>query len=401
MEKLQKATYTSDHFFLAFSRMFERTSFYGVRALLVLYMVGETHKMSDIEAIELYGLFASAVLISQIIGGVLGDLLLKNKRALLLGGLVQVLGCFALCISNKTGLYTGLVLIVLGTGFYSSNFVAIYGKSFLKNTKLLDSGFTLLYALINIGSFFGVLFIGLFAEKDFRIGFAIAGGFMILSVALPIFAKRINEVYEKSSEFLLGKSVLFITVGVLAVTMFWNVYSLSATVMFDMERTAKEIAGDSILFSGSGTLNIGLVVILGIILAIVWAKVYTSSYVKIILGCLAGFGAFCYLHFNYGQESNTTVSTFIIATTFFTVAEILIAPVLYSIITKYSNPKYLAIVASLVFIPSKILDRFLSNDSLIDESHQGIFELGMTAFFGLSIFVLVLIIFDKRHLTKS
>ncbi|MFD2566048.1 MFS transporter [Pseudotenacibaculum haliotis] len=401
MEKLQKATYTSDHFFLAFSRMFERTSFYGVRALLVLYMIGETHKMSDIEAIELYGLFASAVLISQIIGGVLGDLLLKNKRALLLGGLVQVLGCFALCFSNKTGLYTGLVLIVLGTGFYSSNFIAIYGKSFLKNTKLLDSGFTLLYALINIGSFFGVLFIGLFAEKDFRIGFAIAGGFMILSVALPLFAKRINEVYEKSSEFLLGKSVLFITVGILAVTMFWNVYSLSATVMFDMERTAKEIVGDSIIFSGSGTLNIGLVVILGIILAIVWTKVYTSSYVKIILGCLAGFGAFCYLHFNYGQESNTTVSTFIIATTFFTIAEILIAPVLYSIITKYSNPKYLAIVASLVFIPSKILDRFLSNDSLIDESHKGIFELGMTAFFGLSIFVLVLIIFDKRHLTKS
>lgn len=78
--------------------MLERASYYGFRALVVLYMVGETLKMERTEALTIYGWLIGSLVFSQIIGGLFGDLLIGNKKSIIIGGIIQAIGAFSLCI---------------------------------------------------------------------------------------------------------------------------------------------------------------------------------------------------------------------------------------------------------------------------------------------------------------
>ena len=104
-------------------------------------MTGKILKMDSTEALVIYGWFAGSVVFSQILGALLGDLLIGNKKSIIIGGIIQSLGAFALCIPTTYGLYAGLFLIVLGNGFFTPNIISNYGKSYLNKTKLLDAGF--------------------------------------------------------------------------------------------------------------------------------------------------------------------------------------------------------------------------------------------------------------------
>ena len=154
MEKIQGQQHTITTFYYALSRMLERASYYGFRSIIVLYMIGETLKMESNEALKVYGWFTLALVITHIIGAVFGDLLVGNKKGILIGGVTQAIGAFSLCIPSTIGLYLGICLVVLGSGFFTPNIISNFGKSYLNKTKLLDSGFTIFYLAINLGAFF-------------------------------------------------------------------------------------------------------------------------------------------------------------------------------------------------------------------------------------------------------
>ncbi|MDX1372410.1 MAG: MFS transporter, partial [Nitrososphaeraceae archaeon] len=189
-------------------------------------MGGETLKMENTEVLTIYGWFTASLVFSQIIGALLGDLVIGNKKSIIIGGIIQAFGAFTLCIPSIYGLYIGIFFIVLGSGFYTPNIIANYGKSYLNKTKLLDAGFTIFYLAINIGAFLGSFLIGYSGvEFGYNIGFIISGLLMLISL-IPIVKTKETKipVVEKTS---IGKRVLTIAMAFIIVGLFWGVYEIS------------------------------------------------------------------------------------------------------------------------------------------------------------------------------
>ena len=113
MEKIQNQKHTKETLYYSISRMLERASYYGFQALVVLYMVGETLKMENKEALTIYGWLTASLVFSHIVGALFGDLLIGNKKSIIIGGIIQAIGAISLCVPSITGLYLGLFLFLL------------------------------------------------------------------------------------------------------------------------------------------------------------------------------------------------------------------------------------------------------------------------------------------------
>ncbi|MEO6281033.1 peptide MFS transporter [Roseateles sp.] len=173
-------------FVLFFTEMWERFSYYGMRALLVLFLVTEASKggwgWSRAEATNLYGWYTGLVYLTPILGGYIADRLLGTRRSVMLGGFVIAAGHVALFMDTVPSFYAGLGLVVLGTGLFKPNISAIVGQLYGKdNEGARDGGYTLFYMGVNAGAFFGISLCGYIGEKiSWNLGFGLAGVFMIL-----------------------------------------------------------------------------------------------------------------------------------------------------------------------------------------------------------------------------
>ena len=174
---------------LFLTEMWERMSFYGMRALLVLYMTGATSAtngglgFSQIDAQAIYGIYVGMVYFMVVPGGWLADNLWGHQKAVLYGAVVISLGHFTLALPLQYTFFLGLVLVVLGTGLLKGNISTIVGELYTKRDHQRDSGFTLFYMSINIGSFLGFLICGYLGEKiGWHWGFGAAGLGMLLGL---------------------------------------------------------------------------------------------------------------------------------------------------------------------------------------------------------------------------
>lgn len=131
----------------------ERMGFYGIRVLLVIYMISPTFGMTNKETMTIYSWFVSLIIIAKIIGALIGDFVIGNKNSIVVGGILQAVGAFLVSVPSIYTFYSGLFLIILGGGLYSPNLIANFGKLHLYQSKLLDAQFTLLYLFINIGKY--------------------------------------------------------------------------------------------------------------------------------------------------------------------------------------------------------------------------------------------------------
>jgi POT family proton-dependent oligopeptide transporter len=169
---------------LFFTEMWERCSYYGMRALLILFMTAAVQNgglgFSDPLAGAIYGLYTAAVYLATLPGGWVADRLLGAQRAVLCGGGLIACGQFTLAFPRKDTFFLGLLLVVLGTGMLKPNISAIVGKLYPEGGARRDAGFTIFYMGINLGSFIGPLLCGWLGEKvNWRLGFAAAGLGMI------------------------------------------------------------------------------------------------------------------------------------------------------------------------------------------------------------------------------
>lgn len=384
MEKIQSQKHTKETFYYSLSRMFERASYYGFRALVVLYMTGEILKMDSTEALSIYGWFAGSMVFSQIIGGLFGDLLIGNKKAIIIGGIIQAIGAFSLSMPSTTGLYLGLFLVVLGSGFFTPNILSNFGKSYLNKTKLLDSGFTIFYLAINLGSFLGILLIGYSGEKfGYNIGFIISGILMLLSIVPIIISKEINlEEFEKS-ETSISKRILNILIAFIVVGLFWGIYEISNIRIFDLQMQFNEISAWNISKSLWQTIGSIFTLPISLIAIVLWTLFYSSQFFKLMVGFIFGVISLGILFLIPEIPTENHTITYLISLVFLGISEIHIAPIIHSILTKYSNPKYLAILMSLAFLPTRLISLIfgLFNDRLYDNPMLGlkIGIVGMTA----------------------
>ena len=168
-------------FILSFAELFERFSYYGMRSLLILYMVSQL-KYADERAYGVYGLYAALAYAAPLIGGYLADKLIGFRRAIILGSLVIASGHFCMALPfGEAFFYTGLGLIISGTGLFKSNISALVGMLYKKEDQRRDAGFTLFYLGINAGGFLAPLICGYIGTTyGWHYGFGLAGFGMIL-----------------------------------------------------------------------------------------------------------------------------------------------------------------------------------------------------------------------------
>ncbi|HVE56955.1 MAG TPA: peptide MFS transporter [Pyrinomonadaceae bacterium] len=155
---------------LFFTEMWERFSYYGMRAILFLYMTAKISEgglgWDEKDAGPIFGLYAASVYFLPLIGGWLADRYIGAKRATFVGGVIIMFGHFALAVPTLPFFYIGLVLVAVGTGFLKSNISAMVGHLYEKEDVRRDAGFSIFYMGINIGAFASPLVCGWLAQSD-------------------------------------------------------------------------------------------------------------------------------------------------------------------------------------------------------------------------------------------
>jgi POT family proton-dependent oligopeptide transporter len=172
---------------LFFTEMWERFSYYGMRALLILFMTASLEHgglgFSVAKAGVIYGLYTAMVYLMSLPGGWLADRIVGQRRAVLYGGILIALGQFSLGIHALPFFYLGLVLLVLGTGLLKPNVSTMVGQLYAAEDHRRDAGFSLFYMGINLGAFFAPLACGYVGQRvNWNLGFVLAGVGMTLGL---------------------------------------------------------------------------------------------------------------------------------------------------------------------------------------------------------------------------
>jgi proton-dependent oligopeptide transporter, POT family len=187
---------------LFFTELWERFSYYGMRALLILFMTAAVVDgglgMDAQTAGAIYGLYTACVYLFALPGGWLADRLIGQRRAVLWGGVVIALGHFSMAVPAVSGalgelppFYFGLALIVVGTGLLKPNISTMVGELYPEGGARRDAGFSIFYMGINIGAFAAPLLVGYLGEKvDWHLGFGVAGVGMVLGVVQYVLGDR-------------------------------------------------------------------------------------------------------------------------------------------------------------------------------------------------------------------
>ena len=162
-------------FYLFFAEMWERFSFYGMRALLVLYMTKQL-MYNDEMSFGIFAAYMSLVYFTPLIGGLVADHYLGYRKSIVLGGILMALGHFFLAIEHPIFFYGSLALLIVGNGFFKPNISTFVGTLYDEDDKRRDAGFTIFYMGINIGGFLAPLVCAWIAELyGWHYGFTLAG----------------------------------------------------------------------------------------------------------------------------------------------------------------------------------------------------------------------------------
>lgn len=166
-------------FYLFFAELWERFSFYGMRALLTLYMVNvifEALAERDYATAAVYASYGSLVYASTVIGGKISDSILGMRNSIFLGGILMSIGHFVLAVENDIAFFLALSFIIVGNGFFKPNISTFVGTLYKHGDPKKDSGFTIFYMGINIGGWVAPLLCGWLAAKyGWHYGFGLAG----------------------------------------------------------------------------------------------------------------------------------------------------------------------------------------------------------------------------------
>ena len=180
---------------LFFTEFGERFSYYGMRALLILFMTASMAEgglgFDDAKAGAVYGLYTSMVYFACVPGGWLADRLLGLRRAVLYGGILIALGQFSMAVNNISFFYFGLFLVVLGTGLLKANISVMVGQLYAPEDRRRDAGFSIFYMGINLGAFISPLLCGYIGQRiDWRLGFGAAGIGMTLGLVQYVLGQK-------------------------------------------------------------------------------------------------------------------------------------------------------------------------------------------------------------------
>lgn len=392
--------HNKETYYYAVANFLERASFFGVRALILGYLMSPQFAFPEAKVLSILELIAGTLILTRIMGACLGDLMLGNKRVMVFGGIIQALGMLTLCIPQLAAVYSGIALIVIGNGMFSPNITASFGKLYLSKTKMLDGGYAMFYTSIIIGAFVGGLFISSSGAANAKLGFIISAVMMLVSTLLCYMANddetQLDGVRERRIDF--NTRATHVLLAFVLVGLFWFIYEFTSTSVVELQ---SKLNGDLITTVDGqnwlSQLKLIITLMVGIGVSIHWSNKYIHQYKKMTIGFLtAAFSLTILLLMNSDPSQNGNLML-MLSMALMSVGEMFIAPLLYSILAKYGNPKYLAILISCSFIPSSILfiktprfiQRILENTSLD-------FGIGSICFFAFAVLSFILFRVYKR-----
>lgn len=415
-------------FVLFFTEMWERFSYYGMRAILVLYLVAEHSGAnpglgwSNAEALKVYGTYTMLVYLAAIPGGWIADKFMGQKQSVLVGGILLVLGHAILSIEEMWAFYTGLGLIIAGVGMLKPNISTMVGGLYPVGDIRRDKGFTIFYIGINVGAFLSSLIVGYVGETyGWHYGFGLAAIGMTLGlVQYMIGQKHLKHVGNNTNKSLdpaeqaalnrpLSKiekdRMIVLFISFLLVIVFWGAFEQAGGLMniYASEKTNRMLLGWEVPASWFQSLNAMFIILLGTTVAAFWAKrklkgKISTSLFKMCFGLIImgmGFFFMTAAAAEFNSEGSSAMYWLVLAYLFHTTGELCLSPVALSYITKLAPLKYASLMMGVFFAMTGLGNKLAG---MLGESASSLGE--YTVFTGIAIFciifgVLVLLIRNK------
>jgi len=421
---------------LFFTEMWEGFSYYGMRAILVLYLVAKTTGdnaglgWTNGEALKLYGWYTMLVYVMSIPGGWIADKFLGQKKSVLYGGILLVAGHSILAVEQMWAFYTGLGLIIAGVGMLKPNISTMVGGLYKQGDIRRDKGFTIFYIGINIGAFLSSLIVGYVGEvHGWHYGFGLAGIGMALGLIQYLVgqkhlkyvgnfsgSKEASSEEKEAAKRPLNKvekdRIIVLFISFLLVIVFWGAFEQAGGLMniYASEKTDRMLMGWEVPASWFQSLNAMFIIFLGTSVALYWArrklkgKISTSLF-KMIIGLIIMGTGFFFMSAAAGQyEANGASAMYwlVLAYLFHTVGELCISPVALSYITKLAPLKYASLMMGVYFAMTGFGNKLAG---LLGEASEKLGE--FTIFTGIAVFCvsfgLIVMLFRKKleHLTHG
>lgn len=342
-------------FILFFTEMWERFSYYGLRAILVLFLVSKVkggYGWDETEALSLLGLFTGMVYIMSIPGGIISDRWLGPKKSVMAGGALLCVGHFMMAFPDKALFYTALCLIVCGIGMLKPNISTMVGELYTEQ-KRRDAGFIIFYMGINLGSFLASLSIGYIGETyGWHYGFSLAGFGMLLGQAVFIWGQRHikhvgNSLKERKKttkeKIKLSPTdiqrVIVLCILFFVIFVFWMAFEQASGLMnlYAKKYTNRFVFGWEVPASMFQSINAGFILLFGGVVAAFWAARKTLNISKMAIGTiLVGIGFVFMVGASLQRASigQSAIYWLVFAYWFHTIGELCISPVALSYISK-------------------------------------------------------------------
>jgi POT family proton-dependent oligopeptide transporter len=364
---------------LFFTEMWERFSYYGMRALLILYMVAPASRgglgMSTESSTSIYGWYTFSVYALSIFGGLIADRWLGLYKSVFVGGVIIALGHFSMALPWTQSFFTGLVLIAIGTGLLKPNVSSMVGTLYEKGDARRDAGFSIYYMGINLGAFIAPIVCGWLGERvNWHYGFAAAGIGMTLGLvqfawgrkALVIAEERAVSdeaavAQETGGSLTRGEWQRIIVIGILFLfsIVFWMVYEQagSSLNLFADRYSNRSVGSTEIPASVLQSIPALFVLILAPVFAAIWTglgRFEPSSPAKFAIGLLViGAGTLLLVPASkLAQAQGIKVSVMWLISVYFfhTIAELCLSPVGLSVVTKLAPARIVGSMMGVWFL---------------------------------------------------
>ncbi|MEZ4848380.1 MAG: peptide MFS transporter [Bacteroidia bacterium] len=367
-------------FILFFTEMWERFSYYGMRAILVLFLItqatGENPGFgwTNNEALSLYGWYTMLVYFASIPGGLLADRWLGQRKTVMLGGALLCIGHLVLAFNSLATFYTGLILIILGVGGLKPNISTMVGGLYPGKDPRRDKGFMIFYIGINIGAALGMIIVAIVADQyGWHYGFGLAGIGMLLGQIVFVWGQKFLQGVGEFNKSEAGQLIdmkkpltsvekdrmLVLFLSFLIIIVFWGAYEQAGGLMtiYAQEKTNRFVLGWEIPGGAFQAAAAIYILIFGIPVAFLWDQwrksgKESSSLFKMAIGVMImglGFLFMSAASTQYAAEGQSAIYWLLLAYLFHVIGELSASPVALSFITKLAPAKYASLMMGAYF----------------------------------------------------
>ncbi len=366
---------------LFFVELWERFSYYGMRAILTLFLaaaaIGDNPGLgwSNSETLSFYGTYTMLVYVMSIPGGLLADKWIGAKKAVMVGGLLLCAGHITLAFPSITAFYIGLGLIIAGVGCLKPNISTMVGGLYKGKDERRDKGFYIFYIGINLGAFFGALAVGAVAKYyGWHWGFGLAGIGMFIGQIVYMFGLKYLEgvgdfIGKKDSPDNAAMNrpltpiekdrMLVMFLSFILIIFFWGAFEQAGGLMslYTEQKTNRMLMGFEVPAAWFQSVNAFFIITLGTLVGSFWFKWKVagkegSSLFKMAIGLIIMGWGFLFMTIStmeYASKGEAAMVWLVLAYLFHTIGELCASPVALSFITKLAPVKYASFMMGAYF----------------------------------------------------